>query len=203
VGRGNSFARDLNIFTSEDGISSLLNKKTRIVDVCRYTQESEYFYFVNLMGFGFVTDAAKTAASFQWLGDLSYVVGVLHRTLGLKFHQLEMEIDGKPYSGKNCFMEICNSRYTGGNMLMSPESEIDDGYMDLVILSGLSRWSLLKTFPGIFKGTHLSHPAVEYIPCRKVKIMTTPLKQLLPDGELMGATPTEVDILPGHVRYLC
>ncbi len=203
VGRGNSFARDLDIFTTEDGISSLIKKRTRDVDVCRYTQEGEDYYFVNLMGFGFVTDAAKTAASFKWLGDLSYVLGVLHRTLGLRFHRLEMEIDGKKYTGKNCFVEICNSRYTGGTMLMSPGSEIDDGYMDLVVLSELSRWSLIKTFPKIFKGTHLSHPAIEYIRCKKVKVRTTPSKQLLPDGELSGTTPTEVDILPKHVRYLC
>jgi YegS/Rv2252/BmrU family lipid kinase len=203
LGRGNSFARDLNIFTVEEGISSVLKNRTRGVDVCRYTQNGEYFYFINLMGFGFVSDAAKTAASFKRLGDLSYVLGVIHTTLGLRFHRLEMEIDGAPYTGNNCFVEICNSRYTGGTMLMSPDSKIDDGYMDLVILSGLSPWSLIKTFPKIFKGTHLSHPALEYIRCKKVSIKTIPSKQLLPDGELRGMTPTEVDILPGHLRYFC
>lgn len=202
VGSGNSFARDLDINTTEEGISSIVKKRTKNVDLCRYTQDGEYFYFVNLMGFGFVTDAAKTAAGFKWLGAMSYILGVLHKTIGLRFHQLEIEIDGKIFTGKNCFVEICNSRYTGGTMLMSPDSKIDDGYMDIVILSVLSRWSLIKTFPRIFKGTHLSHPAIEYKRCRKVRISTNPQKLLLPDGELKGTTPTEVDILPGHLRYL-
>ncbi|MEE9495104.1 MAG: acylglycerol kinase family protein, partial [Desulfobacterales bacterium] len=66
VGRGNSFARDLQIFSIEDGISALGRQATRKVDVCRFSQDKDAYYFVNLMGFGFVTDVAKTAARFKW-----------------------------------------------------------------------------------------------------------------------------------------
>jgi diacylglycerol kinase (ATP) len=201
VGRGNSFAKDLQIFSIEDGIAALARQATRKVDVCRFSQDSDSYYFVNLMGFGFVTDVAKTATRFKWATDLSYVIGVFHRLLGLNFHEMVLEIDGKVIRGKNCFVEICNSRYTGGNMLMAPEAQIDDGLFDAVVLAPLSRLSLISTFPKIFKGTHGENPAVQFIKAKTARVHTQPQKMLLPDGEIFGTTPTEINILPRLIRY--
>lgn len=201
VGRGNSFARDLQIFSIEDGMSALGRQTTRKVDVCRFSQDKDAYYFVNLMGFGFVTDVAKTAARFKWTADFSYVIGVFHRLLGLRFHEMVLEIDGKIIRGKNCFVEICNSKYTGGNMLMAPEAKIDDGFFDAVVLSPLSRLSLISTLPKLFKGTHGENPAIQFIKAKSASVYTQPQKILLPDGEIFGTTPTEIKILPRLVRY--
>jgi len=201
TGRGNSFAKDLEIHSIEDGIAAITRQRTVPVDVCSYTQADDIFYFVNLMGFGFVTDVAQTAARFRRYGDLSYVIGVLHRTIGLQFHRMELEIDGTVFSGHNCFVEFCNSRYTGGDMLMAPEAQINDGYFDAVILSPLSRLSLLATFPKIFKGTHVDHPAVRVVRGKCAVVRTAPPKALLPDGEIYGTTPTTINVLPRLVRY--
>jgi YegS/Rv2252/BmrU family lipid kinase len=201
VGRGNSFARDLQIFSIEDGIAALDRQVPRKVDVCRFSQNNDAYYFVNLMGFGFVTDVAKTAARFRWTADFSYVIGVFHRLLGLNFHEMVLEIDGNVISGKNCFVEICNSKYTGGSMLMAPEAEIDDGLFDAVVLAPLSRLSLILTFPKLFKGTHGENPAVQFIKAKSASVYTQPQKNLLPDGEIFGTTPTEINILPRLVRY--
>jgi diacylglycerol kinase (ATP) len=201
AGRGNSFAKDLEIHTEEDGFAALSRGTTRAVDVCRFTQGKDLYFFVNLMGLGFVTDVAKTAAHFGWAGDLSYVIGVLYRTMILKFHQLDMEIDGHIISEKNCFVEICNSRFTGGNMLMAPAAKIDDGLFDVVVLSPISRANLISTFPKIFKGTHGDNPAVSFYQGKTAKIHTIPEKTMLPDGEIFGTSPTQIAILPGWVRY--
>jgi YegS/Rv2252/BmrU family lipid kinase len=201
VGRGNSFARDLQIFSIEDGIAALARQATRKVDVCRFSQNSDDYYFVNLMGFGFVTDVAKTAFRFKWAADFSYVIGVFHRLIGLRFHEMVLEIDGKVIHGKNCFVEICNSRYTGGNMLMAPEAQIDDGLFDAVVVAPLSRLSLITTFPKIFKGTHGENQAVKFIKAKTASVHTQPQKILLPDGEIFGTTPTKIDIIPRLARY--
>ena len=202
AGRGNSFARDLDIFSLEEGVDAILRQRPRAVDVCQFTQGRETFHFINLMGFGFVTDAAATAFRCRWAGDASYVIGVLFRVAGLASHHLDMEIDGRLFTGKNCFVEICNSRFTGGSMEMAPHARIDDGFFDAVIVRPLSRIALVATFPRIFKGTHLHHPAVEAVRGKTARIATRPRKALLPDGELFGHTPTRIDIVPGRLRYL-
>lgn len=203
VGRGNSFVRDLHIYTVEDAVSALSRQSTRYVDACSFAHEGQLFYFVNMTGFGFVTDAARTAYQFKFLGRLSYVIGVLYQTIGLAFHSMELEIDDQIISGKNCFVEFCNSRYTAGNMLMAPEAEIDDGLMDVIVAAPLSRTSLIRTFPKIFNGTHGDNPALSFYKARRVKVVTTPFKVLLPDGEIFGKTPTEINIHPKLIRYFC
>jgi YegS/Rv2252/BmrU family lipid kinase len=201
TGRGNSFCKDLQLFTVADGMDALSRQVTQKVDVCRFTQNNTDYYFVNLMGLGFVSDVARTAARFKWAGELSYVIGVFYHALGLTCHRMELKIDGEITAGDNCFVEICNSRFTGGDMLMAPDAKIDDGWFDAVIVAPLSRPSLISTFPKIFKGTHGQNPAVRFVRGKSATIRTRPEKALLPDGEIFGTTPTRIDILPGLVRY--
>jgi YegS/Rv2252/BmrU family lipid kinase len=201
TGRGNSFAKDLGINSPADGIAALLSGRTRPVDVCTFTQGRQTFFFVNLMGMGFVSDVARTAARFPLLGDMSYVAGVFHRAVRLRFHRLEMEVDGRSFSEVNCFVEFCNSRYTGGDMLMAPDAKIDDGRFDVVVTGPLSRLELLRTFPRIYRGTHASHPAVRIFTGKRAVLHATPPQVLLPDGELFGSTPSRIGILPHRLRF--
>ena len=201
VGRGNSFARDLNLFSLDDGIDAVIGGRTRPVDVCTFTQDNRVLYFVNVMGFGFVTDVACTAARFSRTGDFSYIIGVLHRVLGLKTYELALDLDGEHIAGPNCFVEFCNSRYTGGDMLMAPDAQIDDGLFDVVVADPVSRLSLIATLPKIFKGRHGENRAVQFFQGRKARVQTQPPKDLLPDGEIFGKTPTEIGILPRSVDY--
>ena len=201
VGRGNSFARDLNLFSIDDGIDAIINRQTRPVDVCSFSQGSRTWYFVNLMGFGFVTDVACTAARFSHTGDFSYILGVLHRVIGLKTYDMELDIDGRKISGPNCFVEFCNSRYTGGDMLMAPEARIDDGLFDVVVAGPMGRLSLIATLPKLFKGLHGENRAVRFYRGRQASVQTAPVKGLLPDGEIFGKTPTKIGILPRFVNY--
>ncbi|BBO76665.1 diacylglycerol kinase [Desulfosarcina widdelii] len=201
VGSGNSFARDLGICSTMDGLQALVQGETRSVDVCSFSQQGDLWYFVNLAGFGFVTDVARTAHQLKRCGDFSYVLGVFYRLMGLRFHHMELTLDGRRIEAGNCFVEFCNSRYTGGKMLMAPEAKIDDGWFDVVVVEPLSRLSLVTTFPKIFKGTHGENPAVRFFKVKTAEVVTNPSKILLPDGEIFGSTPTRIDIHPKMVRY--
>ena len=49
--------------------------------------------------------------------------------------------------------------------------------------------------------THSENPAVQFIQAKSASVHTQPQKNLLPDGEIFGTTPTEITILPHRVRY--
>lgn len=195
IGRGNAFARDLDLYPEkwEESINAIDIGNTKLVDVGFCKTQNEQFYFINILGLGFVTDVANTAFKLRGLGHLSYIIGVLYRTISLKPFALNIEIDGKYYERENIFTEISNSRYTGKDFLMAPDAMIDDGLLNITLLNKLSRVRLLEALPTIFTGKHIELKEVESFKAKKIKIKTTPQKLLTPDGQLIGNTPIEIE----------
>jgi len=201
TGSGDSFALDLGITNYFFGIKAMTQKNIKPVDVLSFTSQDQLFYCVNMVGTGFVTEVAKIAVKLKFLRGLSYVIGVLYKMIFLRFHKIELRINNDIIKGKKCFVEFCNSKYTGKKMLMAPQAEIDDGYFDVIVASKFSRFTLLKAFPKIFKGTHLNLDQVSVFKTKKAVLITKKPETMLPDGEVFGKTPTEINLLPKKINY--
>jgi YegS/Rv2252/BmrU family lipid kinase len=204
VGRGNAFARDIGLEAGkiEEAADLIINNKTKLVDIGFCKTQSKSFYFINILGLGFVTDVAATAFKLRAFGHLSYILGVLYRTISLKSFPLSIEIDGKLIKRDNVFVEISNTRYTGKDFLMAPNALIDDGFLDITLMNKMSRLRLLQCLPKIFDGSHLSMKEVETFRAKNIKITTIPQKGLTPDGQLTGETPIEIDCLHKKIPFL-
>ena len=202
VGTGNSTAKDLDLETNgiEKALELIRSGKTREVDVGIFELDGEQYYFINILGLGFVTDVIETAIKFKMLGEAAYTIGVLFKTIFLKSYDLTIEIDDKKISAPNILVEVSNTKYTGGNFLMAPDAKIDDGYLDINILHKLNRRRLLSIFPKLFKGTHIHEPEIEYLKGKKIRITTNPVKKISPDGELFGTTPITIECLHKKIK---
>lgn len=203
VGTGNSFIKDLRINDPDTALQKIIEGNTQKIDVGFFICPEHEFYFINLLGAGFVSNVASKAKKYKTLGDLSYIFGVFEEVIRLKPYQLEITIDNKKYIRENTFVEICNSTRTGGDMIMAPNAKIDDGLLDIILLNKISRFKLLKTFPKIFNGTHIEIPEVEYYQGKNIKVATEVPQVLTPDGEVLGTTPIEVKILPQKISMFC
>ncbi len=196
VGTGNSFIKDLGIETMEDGLAALLGGKTRRVDIGRVRSSAGECHFANVVGAGFVADVASRASSFKLLGDTSYTIGVLIELAALRSLPCRIRADGKEMEREAVFVEICNSRKTGGDMIMAPAAVLDDGVFDVVIAKAMNRRTLLRLFPLIFTGEHVKDPHVETFTCSRLELEFDPPQRVTPDGELRGTTPLSVEVLP-------
>lgn len=196
VGTGNAFARDLELDKTqiEESIKIISKNKLRKVDVGKFKTNGLDYYFLNIIGAGFVADANKTAQSFKIFGNFSYTIGVLYRMLVLKFTKLKLEIDGEKLEVDSTFIEVSNTRYTA-NFLMAPSAEIDDGLLDITLAKKITRLKLLKSFPKIFTGEHIHINEIETFKAKEIKIESDETKVLTPDGELLGTTPVEIKCL--------
>lgn len=200
AGTGNSFSRDLDIHTQADAIDKIVAGRTRPVDLGLCHCGDRRFVFINVLGFGFVADVAQKAYSYRAWGALNYVIGVFIIARKLTAYRLEFEIDGQSYQRDNIFVEISNSRKTGGDMIMAPEALIDDGLLDVILLNKLSRRRLLAALPRIFTGSHIRMPEVEHFTGRELRFTTNPPQSLTPDGEMIGSTPISISVLPGKIK---
>ena len=193
VGTGNAFARDLELDNTkiEEAIEIISKQKLRKVDVGKFYTQGQDYYFLNIIGAGFVADANKTAQNFKIFGNFSYTIGVLYRILLLKFTRLTLEVDGVKREVDSTFIEISNTRYTA-NFLMAPSAEIDDGLLDITLVKRITRRKLLQSFPKIFTGEHIYIDEIETFKTNHIKIESDTPKVLTPDGELLGITPVEI-----------
>jgi YegS/Rv2252/BmrU family lipid kinase len=211
-GTGNSFSKDLAGKTLEDFLQKAAHGTPQPVDVarCRCSDgiavgrqwHKNEFYFINVLGTGFVAEVNHRSFGFKKLGMLGYAVGVFATLAALRPYQMRLIIDGQIIERSNTFVAICNSRVAGGNMILAPEASIRDGWLDVLVANGISRWELVKTFPKVFSGTHTSHPEVQAFRARHVHVETDPPSLLTPDGESLGTTPIEVEVLPGKLQLM-
>ena len=196
VGTGNSVIKDLGIESVEDGLRALTEGRTRAVDLGRVRSPAGEYHFVNLVGAGFVANVASRAGSFKLFGEFAYTIGVLLELVFLRAVPCRLTADGKESIRDAVFIEVCNSRKTGGQMIMAPSAEVDDGLFDVVIARAMSRRTLLKLFPRIFTGEHVKDPHVETFRCSRLSVSFDPPQKVTPDGELRGSTPLEIEVVP-------
>ncbi len=201
VGTGNAFARDLELDSDnwDKAIEIIAGQKLKKVDAGYFQSHGQEYYFLNILGLGFVADVTETANKLKKLGNISYTLGVLHRTFMLNSNKMFIQIDGQSLERRCTFIEVSNTRYTA-NFLMAPDAKIDDGLLDVTIAGKMSRRRLLQCFPKIFTGEHVNLPEVETYQAREIKIECDETKVLTPDGELIGITPVSIKCIRGAVE---
>ena len=202
IGTGNAFARDLGLQPDawREAVELIGQSNIRRVDVGRIETRSEAFYFLNIAGFGLVTDAGRTAARLKFAGKSAYTLATLWRCLRLRSHALELEVDGRVVIEDNLFAEVSNSRYTGTSFLIAPDAKIDDGIFDVTTVRRLPRLRLLRLFPSVFRGAHVDFDEVTTLQGRSVRINHPEGLGLMVDGEFRGETPVRIDCLPGEIE---
>jgi diacylglycerol kinase (ATP) len=198
LGTGNSFLRDFSDRGAEYAIDSLIAGRTRACDVIRLTHAGGVLHFINIFSIGFVSDVcALRNERFATFGEFGYVLGVITKTAALHTYTFPMRVDGGPEDrAPITFLSVNNSRFTGGKMEMAPAASTSDGLLDIIRVGELGRLSLLKTFPKIFKGTHIHHPAVRATQARAIDFDIPDVIDVMLDGEMLKLQPRRLEVLP-------
>jgi diacylglycerol kinase (ATP) len=205
VGTGNAFARDLGLAPSawRRGLDIIAAGRTRRVDVGHAQCAADAFHFLNVIGMGLPVEAGLAARRLKFLGNGAYTVSTLWRTLRLRSHPLEIELDGRRFRQDNVFVEVSNSRYTGTTFLIAPAARLDDGLLDVTLLRDLPRRRLWRLFPTVYSGRHVQYDEVDTCQARRILISAPPGMPLAVDGEFRGASPVEIRCLQRDLELFC
>jgi YegS/Rv2252/BmrU family lipid kinase len=204
LGTGNSFVRDFAEDSEAYCIEAIRRGVTRSCDVLHVRHAAGDLYALSTVSLAFAADvAALVNRRLKPLGRTGYTLGVLLRLATLAPLHLVLEVDREGSQALDTVL-LCiqNNRYVGGNMLMAPDAEIDDGRADLVVAAPVSRMELLRTFPKIFRGTHVRHPAVSTQRIETVTFLGAPELDTMVDGESLRLAIMSVGVLAGAIRML-
>ena len=202
LGTGNSFLRDFSDQGAEYAIDALKQGKRRPCDVIRVTHTAGVLHYINIFSIGFVADVCATRnRRFPGLGEFGYSLSTVLRVATLRPYVFPMRTDGRSGEDREplTFLSINNSRFTGGKMMMAPDANTRDGLLDIIRVGRMGRISLLQTFPKIFKGTHVHHPAVACHQAPGVDFRLDAEVDVMIDGEMLKFNPTRLEVVPGAI----
>lgn len=207
AGTGNSFLRDFDIVTPEQGLEAILAGRRRKVDLVefhfRMGAKTVRRYSLNIIGVGLIADILRlTNERLKFMGSAGYSLAVLVRLVRGMANRITIEADGRRLEVSDSALVVSNSKYTGGKMKIAPPADPSDGRADLVLFNGVNRREIVSIFAGVFSGKHMAHPKVETLQAASISVESDPPLRLTADGELLGHTPLRVKVLPAELTIL-
>ncbi|MCC6231202.1 MAG: diacylglycerol kinase family lipid kinase [Verrucomicrobiales bacterium] len=218
LGTGNDAARMLGIRSPRHALDALEQGLSRPLDAIQLTtgvgSQRDTRLGLVVAGAAFAAELLRhtSPAAKRWLGGpLAYALGFFRALRHFHSPHLRMSLDGQLIVQPTPALVCANATTAGGGgMRVAPCARPDDGLLDVLILSGLSRWQLAAQFVRLVRGTHLNHPAVRHVHAREIVIepevgtqsdggSAVPMQL---DGDLAGAAPAQIRVLPHHVSVI-
>jgi diacylglycerol kinase (ATP) len=151
---------------------------------------------------GFDALVNARANRMKWpAGPMKYYLAMLLELASFKAIKYRSKIDGVAKDFEAMLCVVSNSGVFGGGMLVVPEASVTDGKLDLLILNKITRLKLVKIFPRVYKGTHVTDPAVELLEATKVEIAAEGMP-IYSDGEYVGQAPFTATVVPGALLVI-
>ena len=201
-GTGNSFMHDLNCLDPVEAARRIVKGQRRQIDILHCDANGVSYYSFNIVGWGIPTDANHLAEKLRWLGTSRYDIAAIIEVIRHKKRFGRIEIEGNNIAADFAFVIGCNTIHTGKGMKMAPLARLNDGLLDLIIVKKVGRLKLLRLFPKVFSGNHISDPVVDYRQVSEFSIFPEDQNMLNIDGEMLGNTPVHVKVLEKEMEVL-
>lgn len=227
AGTGDDFARGLmegNRAPLEQWIDILVSHlrmqsegNTRLADVlyglCDGYKEPFICLNASTMGIGGET-AGRVAAQKEFMrrfsGEMRFAAAAMAALAGWRERRVRVSIDASDKSREVIeapmnLAAVTNALYAGGGMILSPEARFDDGKLDVVTASGLTRANVVRELARIHRGGHIANPKVQIRQGTKVRVETFAPEDAMPievDGNVRGVTPVEFRVMPRALRFV-
>ena len=201
-GTGNDLARGLGIPVDDTdaAIRHLLDALTRpprAIDAAQVRCADTTTWFAGVLSAGFDAVVNERANRLRRpRGKSRYTLAMLLVLATFRPLSYRLTVDGRPRRVRAMLISVANNVSIGGGMRIVPGAVIDDGMLDLFIVTPLSRVGFLRVFPKVFSGTHTTLPQVEITRCRSIRIDADRVTAYA-DGERVGALPVQIDVVPG------
>ena len=153
-------------------------------------------YYATVLATGFDSLVNERANAMTWpRGQMRYNLATLAELKVFTPLPYTLELDGERRRLDAMLVAVGNGPSYGGGLRMCEGALLDDGQLDVVIINPISKPELLKVYPRLFRGTHVSHPAYEHHRVRQVSV-AAPGIVAYADGERLGPLPLNVECAP-------
>lgn len=200
AGTGNDVARYLDLPRNDPAAAAqrLARWRPRLMDLARSGDR----WFVTVLAAGFDAVVNERANAMTWpRGQMRYNLATLAELRTFAPLPYVLDLDGEQVQTDAMLVAVGNGPSFGGGLRIAEGAVLDDGLLDVVVIGPMSKLELVRTYPKLFKGTHVHHPQYQRHRVKKVTV-AAPGVVAYADGERFGALPLTVECVPGAVTVL-
>lgn len=195
IGSSNDFARAFHLarepLKALETILSPSGYSYMDIGTLRYQNRTKHFAVSAGIGFDAgichqaVVSKLKVFLNKIGLGKLTYVGISLDRILYLKPKGMTITLDGgKKIAFEHVFFTVAmNHPYEGGGFKFCPQADPCDGFLDIMVIAGISKLKALLLLPTAFNGKHIRYKGVYTYRCRQIDIDSEKALPVHTDGE--------------------
>ncbi len=214
AGSGNDYCRGARIpMNSVEAINNILSSAPEIHQLdCGTFETTRQGFFAGSMGLGIDADVTeevndstlKMKFNKMRLGKLAYLYTFFKSLWTFKHPNVEVTIDGVSETYKKVWMvNIANSPYFGGGILISPDAKMNDGLFHIFIVHSYSRLKIMFMFFSIIWGGQTKLRNTVYKTGKKISLKPDINSVIHADGEIVGYGELQVDILSQSLNVTC
>ena len=202
MGKGGDLAHNLgidrDITKAIDIISQGHTKKTDVVKV------NKDRYYLGLGGIGFDSEVNRWVN--ERMGFLrcrcAYTMASLMKIPRYKYKRVRIRLDEECFDGQVLLVAFGNSKTYGGGMYITPDAEMDDGFLDICFINKMNKFKILFMFPRVFKGNHITVSGVRMVRSKTVSVESDMPLDFYGDGEFVCKTPFSLEVIPDALNVL-
>jgi diacylglycerol kinase (ATP) len=161
-------------------------------------------HFINVTALGNVVDVSqKTDPNLKnALGIFSYYLMSVSQMVNLKPLPVKLITPDETYEEEMFFMVVMNGKSAGGLKTLSPDSDINDGKMDVILFRETPIMNVLPLIIEFAQGKHLSNKHALSFQTSQLRIESPVEISTDVDGEKGATLPLDFSILHKRLRIM-
>lgn len=200
AGTGNDFARYLDLPRTDPVAAAdrIIASRRRTIDLARSGDR----YFVTVLAAGFDAIVNERANAMTWpRGQMRYNLATLAELRTFRPIHYTLELDGETVQHEAMLVAVGNGPSFGGGLRITEGALLDDGLLDVVVITQMSKAKLVRSYPRLFTG---KIGGVEEYVHRRVRSVTVAAPGIVTyaDGERFGPLPLTIECAPGALEVL-
>ena len=174
-----------------EAVATILGGRTIRIDVGKAGNQ----YFANGLGIGFdawVVERGKEVPKLT--GNIIYLYAVLKTIYNYEPPVMSVRYNDVERHEKIFMLTAGNGISLGGGFKLTPDALMDDGLLDLNIISDLTKLQIYQNLLSVYSGTHTKMPQVSTARTTGLSIESDEGVAVHLDGELMSLSLKALDI---------
>ncbi|ADZ72686.1 lipid kinase YegS [Polymorphum gilvum] len=162
--------------------------------------------FVNVVsgGFGAEVTTETDPTLKRLIGGAAYLLTGLNKVGAIEAVAAHIRVDGEDgWRGRFVALAVGNGRRAGGGVPLSPDAELDDGLLDLIVVPEPERGDVGQLVQGFLEtGAEALRAHLVMRRAARIEIETERPIQVNLDGEPLHAERLDIRVLPGRIRLV-